>query len=200
MDPVADAYRPGIVHRLDKDTSGVMVVAKSRRGPSRSGAAFKKRLTEKEYVAIAVGDVEDGVHGRRPDRSPPGQAPADERRRLERPLGLDTWCASSRACPGTRWSRRSRTAVARTRSACTSRTSARRSSATSCTAPLGAIGRQALHAYRLSLPHPVDNQAITFTAQVPPDMVQAWLRARRLLAARGPPRPLERPLPKHAAR
>ena len=39
-----------------------------------------------------------------------------------------------------------------------------------------AIGRQALHALRLTVPHPADNEAMTFMAQVPTDMVQAWLR------------------------
>lgn len=38
------------------------------------------------------------------------------------------------------------------------------------------IGRHALHAYRLSVPHPRDDQAVTFSAQVPMDMVEAWLR------------------------
>ncbi|HET6333770.1 MAG TPA: RluA family pseudouridine synthase [Polyangiales bacterium] len=63
--------RPGIVHRLDKDTSGVMVVAKSV--PAREGliAQFKEHDLEREYVAIVVGVPKsnatlDTWHGRHP--------------------------------------------------------------------------------------------------------------------------------------
>jgi 23S rRNA pseudouridine1911/1915/1917 synthase len=37
------------------------------------------------------------------------------------------------------------------------------------------IARQALHAHRLTLPHPHDNRPMTFVAPVPTDMVEAWL-------------------------
>jgi 23S rRNA pseudouridine1911/1915/1917 synthase len=48
--------RPGIVHRLDRDTSGVMVIAKQ--DPIHYGIAdqFERRETEKEYVAIVTGE------------------------------------------------------------------------------------------------------------------------------------------------
>ena len=62
FDPKEDDYRPGIVHRLDKDTSGVMVIAKNDEAHRHLAASFKKRLTEKTYVAIAVGDMDDDVH------------------------------------------------------------------------------------------------------------------------------------------
>lgn len=47
--------RPGIVHRLDRDTSGVMVVAKSDRAHLQLAAQFESRTVEKEYFAIVVG-------------------------------------------------------------------------------------------------------------------------------------------------
>jgi len=47
--------RPGIVHRLDKDTSGVMVVAKTEKAMAELSRQFKKRETEKEYIAIVRG-------------------------------------------------------------------------------------------------------------------------------------------------
>lgn len=50
-----EGYRPGIVHRLDKDTSGVIVVAKSVEAHARLAAAFKDRETRKAYLAIAAG-------------------------------------------------------------------------------------------------------------------------------------------------
>jgi len=47
--------RPGIVHRLDKDTSGVMVVAKTEQAMAELARQFKARETEKEYLAIVRG-------------------------------------------------------------------------------------------------------------------------------------------------
>ena len=47
--------RPGIVHRLDRDTSGVMVVAKTDATHMRLAEQFEQRTTEKEYFAIVVG-------------------------------------------------------------------------------------------------------------------------------------------------
>jgi len=47
--------RPGIVHRLDKDTSGVMVVAKTEQAMNELAGQFKKRETEKIYLAVVRG-------------------------------------------------------------------------------------------------------------------------------------------------
>jgi 23S rRNA pseudouridine1911/1915/1917 synthase len=47
--------RPGIVHRLDRDTSGVIVVAKDDQAHDALAAQFKSRHVEKEYLAIVVG-------------------------------------------------------------------------------------------------------------------------------------------------
>ncbi len=49
--------RPGIVHRLDKDTSGALVVAKNRNIHMGLSDAFKSRSVYKEYVAIVYGDT-----------------------------------------------------------------------------------------------------------------------------------------------
>ena len=55
-DPAFGAVeRAGIVHRLDKDTSGVMVVAKSEAAMAELQRQFKARETEKEYVALVWG-------------------------------------------------------------------------------------------------------------------------------------------------
>lgn len=48
--------RPGIVHRLDRDTSGVMVIAKHDPIHFALAAQFEQRETEKEYVAIVLGN------------------------------------------------------------------------------------------------------------------------------------------------
>lgn len=53
------SIRPGVVHRLDRDTSGVILVAKTNRAHFALCQQFEERVTEKEYLAIVVG---------RPDR------------------------------------------------------------------------------------------------------------------------------------
>lgn len=71
LSEVAGPTRPGIVHRLDRDTSGVLVVAKNDQTHMRLAEQFELRTVEKEYFAIVVGvpdrdrDVVDlpiGVH------------------------------------------------------------------------------------------------------------------------------------------
>lgn len=52
---VGDHIRPGIVHRLDKDTSGIMVVAKTSQCHRLLVDAFKARTVDKEYLAIVFG-------------------------------------------------------------------------------------------------------------------------------------------------
>ncbi len=49
-------FRPGIVHRLDKDTSGIMLIAKHQKARELYSNLFKDRLIEKEYLAICVGN------------------------------------------------------------------------------------------------------------------------------------------------
>lgn len=50
-----ETIRPGIVHRLDKDTSGVLVIARTRESHRNLSAQFKDHTTEKWYIAIAKG-------------------------------------------------------------------------------------------------------------------------------------------------
>jgi 23S rRNA pseudouridine1911/1915/1917 synthase len=50
--------RPGIVHRLDKDTSGLIVVAKNDRTHAALGEMFATRQMKKTYVALVQGEVE----------------------------------------------------------------------------------------------------------------------------------------------
>jgi len=49
--------RPGIVHRLDKDVSGLMVVAKTQEAYEALKAQFKDRTVEKEYLALVYGQL-----------------------------------------------------------------------------------------------------------------------------------------------
>ncbi len=52
---MVNSLRPGIVHRLDKDTSGVLLVAKDERTLARLTHQFKERQVHKIYIAVVVG-------------------------------------------------------------------------------------------------------------------------------------------------
>jgi 23S rRNA pseudouridine1911/1915/1917 synthase len=66
-----DAERPGIVHRLDRDTSGLMVVARSEGAHRRLQALVRRRALERRYSALVVGK------------------PRSRRGRIEAPIGRD---------------------------------------------------------------------------------------------------------------
>ncbi len=68
----SDTSRPGIVHRLDKDTSGCLAVAKSQESLYFMKTAFKKRIVEKIYLAVVRGRprVDCGVVDAPVDRHP----------------------------------------------------------------------------------------------------------------------------------
>lgn len=55
---VGGPTRPGIVHRLDRETSGVIVVAKTDQAHIGLAAQFEARTTEKEYTAIVIGSLD----------------------------------------------------------------------------------------------------------------------------------------------
>ena len=70
--PNNSSDRPGLVHRIDKDTSGLLVVAKTEHAMTHLSAQFKAKTSEREYVAIVWGNMEedegtiDGHIGRHP--------------------------------------------------------------------------------------------------------------------------------------
>jgi 23S rRNA pseudouridine1911/1915/1917 synthase len=57
---VGDEHRPGIVHRLDKETSGVLLVAKTDAAYRALQEQFRLRQTTKTYLALCIGDVQPG--------------------------------------------------------------------------------------------------------------------------------------------
>ena len=67
-----NAYRPGLVHRIDKDTSGLLVVSKNETAMRRLAGLFAKHQIERRYVAIALGQIPEekrtirSLHGRHP--------------------------------------------------------------------------------------------------------------------------------------
>ena len=178
--------RPGIVHRLDKDTSGVMVVAKTERTMRALGEAFATRDLDRDYVALAwglpappAGEIE-GAIGRHPsDRKrmavvDRGGKPALTRYATERAWG--TACSLLRCRLATGRTHQIRVHLAEKGNPLVGdpvylrRTPA---AARSLTAPvrdaLLAFPRQALHAATLGFRHPITGQALSFSTPLPPD-------------------------------
>ncbi|MGJ8549845.1 RluA family pseudouridine synthase [Winogradskyella wichelsiae] len=57
--PNNSSERPGLVHRIDKDTSGLLVVAKTEQAMAHLSSQFAKKTSEREYVAIVWGNMEE---------------------------------------------------------------------------------------------------------------------------------------------
>lgn len=58
LDAIGGEIRPGIVHRLDKDTSGTMVVAKNANAHEHLARQFKNRTVHKKYLALVYGKLQ----------------------------------------------------------------------------------------------------------------------------------------------
>lgn len=172
----SEASRAGIVHRLDKDTSGVIVVAKTAEALHWLRAQFKQRLVRKRYLTLVFGtpDTPEGVIdapiGRDTDQRKRMAVRRGEREALTEFRVLEHYADFSllEVFPKTGRTHQIRVHLAHLGAPILGDLVYGR--------PSTAIARQALHAYRLTLPHPRDNQAVTFVAHVPPDMVAAWLK------------------------
>jgi len=74
---VGNSQRPGIVHRLDKDTSGLMVVAKNDRAQAALAEQMQGRAMKKEYLALVLGRI---IPSQGIIEAPIGRAPRDRKR------------------------------------------------------------------------------------------------------------------------
>ncbi|MEL1242227.1 RluA family pseudouridine synthase [Flavobacterium flavipallidum] len=57
--PMNSSERPGLVHRIDKDTSGLLVIAKTEAAMTHLAKQFEAKTTEREYVALVWGNVKE---------------------------------------------------------------------------------------------------------------------------------------------
>lgn len=181
--------RPGIVHRLDKDTSGLMVVAKTERAHRSLSEAFASREDiEREYLALAWGLPEpprgeiEGAIGRHPtDRKrmavvARGGKPALTRYAVERAWG-GTACSLLRCRLATGRTHQIRVHLAhRGHPLLGDPVYLKRTPATARLLPetlreaMLAFPRQALHAASLGFRHPVSGKTLSFVAPPPFDL------------------------------
>lgn len=181
--------RPGIVHRLDKDTSGLMVAAKSDRAHAGLAAQFAAREIRRAYRAVvwgvpspAAGEIDTPI-GRSPTHRKKmatrvrGGRPALTRYRLLRPVGSRASLIECRLATGRTHQIRVHMAsidhpivgdpvYGRGRGA---RAGAPGSAAR---AAAQALGRQALHAARIGFLHPVTAAPLDFESDLPNDINQ----------------------------
>jgi 23S rRNA pseudouridine1911/1915/1917 synthase len=177
----ADPQRPGIVHRLDRDTSGLLVVARTEEAHRALRAALRARRVEREYLALA--------EGRPAARSGTIDAPVGRDRRRRTRVSVDsdvpraavTHFEVERALPSS--------TLLRVRLE-TGRTHQIRAHLLAIghpvagdpeygTAGLFGLERQFLHAARLAFPHPATGEWTEIRSPLPADLHDALERAQR---------------------
>jgi 23S rRNA pseudouridine1911/1915/1917 synthase len=172
--------RPGIVHRLDKDTSGLMIVARNERAHKALSAAVKRREVVREYTALVEGHL------------------ASRTGTIDAPIGRHRRQRTKQAVKGT-GSREARTHFEVTEALPgdtlvharleTGRTHQIRVHFAAIGHPVAGdreygtrgrhgLERQFLHASRLEFTHPVTGEKLEFTSELPDDLKTALERAR----------------------
>ncbi len=184
--------RPGIVHRLDKDTTGVMLVAKTDEAFHFVQSQFRSRTMQKEYRCVSYGEprfdsdwVEGAIadHPSRPERMvvvrEGGKEASTYYEVVERFAGF----AHLRCLPKTGRTHQIRVHMERAGLSLVGDRVYRARNQQHCAVPEGAppVERQMLHAFKLTLVHPWTREPMTFSAEIPSDMAAllAWLRAER---------------------
>lgn len=202
---VGGALRPGIVHRLDRDTTGVMLVAKTDRSHTALARQFEERTIEKEYFTIVAGvpnldrdriNLSIGVHPYQREKMAirsegPDVRPAETFYEVvERFRGF----AALRVVPKTGRTHQIRVHLASIGCAvlCDAQYGGRnritRGEVTGNAADEALLlGRQALHARRLAFSHPTSGERLEIEAPLPDDLTAA-LELLRQHRAVEPPR------------
>ena len=178
---IGGVERPGIVHRLDKDTSGLMMVAKTELTHRNLSLQFKNREIQKEYLAIVKGNVKKDkgsiytsigrhkVHRKKMDtKASNGREASTEYQVVYR---CKDWSYLKL------WPKTGRTHQIRVHLASIHH-SVIGDQLYGGKSPNLKMFRQALHAHRLELKHPVLGSDLSFNAPLPPDM-ETFLQTHR---------------------
>jgi 23S rRNA pseudouridine1911/1915/1917 synthase len=175
-----DPDRPGIVHRLDRDTSGLLVVARSEEAHRRLQAALRRRALEREYLAL--------VRGRPRSRKGRIEAPIGRDRRDATRMSLDTDTPREAVTHFELEELLPRHALLRVRLE-TGRTHQIRVHLEAVGLPVSGdpvygvpaelgLTRQFLHATRLAFPHPLTGDRVEVESPLPADLREALDAAR----------------------
>jgi 23S rRNA pseudouridine1911/1915/1917 synthase len=175
-----EAQRPGIVHRLDRDTSGLLVVARSEEAHRRLQRLLRRRELVREYLVL--------VRGRPRSRRGRIEAPIGRDRRDPTRMSLDTTTPREAITDFELVELLTRHALLRARLV-TGRTHQIRVHLAAIDLPVagdptygveGDLGleRQFLHAARLAFPHPFTAEPVDVESPLPADLRAALERAR----------------------
>jgi 23S rRNA pseudouridine1911/1915/1917 synthase len=182
-----DPQRPGIVHRLDRDTSGLMLVARGEKAHRRLGRMMRDRAVERRYLAL--------VHGQFPpaltvDR-PLGRDPRRRMRQAVRATGGREAITHFRLLEqlGPVALVEARLETGRTHQVRVHLESAGHPVVGDPVYGMGrdprGLSRQFLHAYRLALRHPITDEEMRFESPLPGDLAAVLRDARDQAGAAG---------------
>ena len=181
LSTINGALRPGIVHRLDKDTSGVIVAAKNDLAHRSLAEQFAARTVRKEYLALCHGRPEqdrffsDARIGRHPIRRTEMTVlkGEDEGREARTDFEVLERFANHifyvRALPKTGRTHQVRVHLAKSGYPLLADALYGKEAAL----PEYGLARQALHAQRLAFTHPASGKSLSFEAEIADDMKEA---------------------------
>jgi 23S rRNA pseudouridine1911/1915/1917 synthase len=172
------AERQGVVHRLDANTTGLMVVAKSERAYSVLKQAFRERTVSKTYHALVQGHPDplrgtiDAPIGRHPSGDGRFAVVADGRPSVTHYDTIEAFRAASLVSVGLETGRthQIRVHMAAVRHPCAGDLLY---GADPVLAGRLCLSRQWLHAVRLSFDHPADGRLVSFSSPYPKDLARA---------------------------
>ena len=176
----ADPERPGIVHRLDKGTSGLLVVARTDEAHAALQGQVQRREVERAYLALAGGrlasrtgtiDAPIGRAAKQRHRMAVSGAASREARThftVIELLAADTYLEARLETGRTHQIRAHFAAIGHPLTGDETYGGAQRYG----------LQRQFLHAHRLAFAHPISGEAMEFTSELPADLAAALAAAR----------------------
>jgi 23S rRNA pseudouridine1911/1915/1917 synthase len=183
----AGHLRPGIVHRLDKDTSGLLVVAKDASTRETLKAAFAAHAIEREYLALVIGEAKEAtyatLHARHPtDRLRFTSQTSSGRRAVTHVRVVERFEGATLVACTLQTGRTHQIRVHLTEQAGTPILADSLYGRAPRDAALAQIarelGRQALHARVLGFTHPSTRAVVRWESELPPDFAAALEKLR----------------------